>query len=65
MSTTPVNTALANSDRMNSDRMSRDPLRTAAISGVFAMCLGLLVERPAPAARSATDLRPARHMVFR
>ncbi|MGN6056969.1 MAG: O-antigen ligase family protein [Sphingomicrobium sp.] len=41
------------------------PLRTAAISGVFAMCLGLLVERPVPAARSVTDLRPARHLVFR
>jgi O-antigen ligase len=41
------------------------PLRTAAISGVFAMCLGLLVERPAPAVRSGTDLRPARHLVFR
>lgn len=41
------------------------PLRTAAISGVLAMCLGLLVERPAPAGRSATDLRPTRHLVFR
>jgi O-antigen ligase len=41
------------------------PLRTAAISAVFAMCLGLLVERPLPAPRSGTDLRPARHLVFR
>ena len=41
------------------------PLRTAAISGVLAMCLALLVERPAPAARAGSDLRPTRHLVFR
>lgn len=41
------------------------PLRTAAISGVMAMSLGLLIERPAPAMRTGTDFRPARHLVFR
>jgi O-antigen ligase len=43
------------------------PLRTAAISASFAMCLGLLAARPRPtrtAAARANDLRPSRHLVF-
>lgn len=39
------------------------PLRTAAISGVFAMCLGLLVNRQA-AFGDRPDLRPVRHVVI-
>jgi len=41
------------------------PLRTAAISGVFAMCLALLAERPPPPVRAKGDLRPTRHVVVR
>jgi O-antigen ligase len=40
------------------------PLRTAAISACFAMCLGLLAERRQVAMRQAGDLRPSRHLVF-
>jgi O-antigen ligase len=40
------------------------PLRTAAISTIFAMCLALLVQRPAPARDETSDFRPTRHMVF-
>jgi O-antigen ligase len=41
------------------------PLRTAAISTAFAMCLALLLEARAPLAEEATDLRPTRHLVIR
>jgi O-antigen ligase len=42
------------------------PLRTAAISAAFAMCLALLVERHrAPAAAEKSDLWPTRHVVLR
>jgi O-antigen ligase len=41
------------------------PLRTAAVSAVFAICLALLVERYAPPVRSRSDLRPTRHVVVR
>ncbi len=40
------------------------PLRTAAISTTFAMCLALLVQRRAPSRTEKTDLWPTRHMVF-
>ena len=40
------------------------PLRTAAISTVFAMCLALLAQRHAPARAEKVDLWPARHLVF-
>jgi O-antigen ligase len=40
------------------------PLRTAAISACFAMCLGVLAaSRPKPE-RDRSDLRPARHIVI-
>ena len=38
------------------------PLRTAAMSAVFAMSLALIVESRRTA-RSETDLRPVRHVV--
>lgn len=41
------------------------PLRTAAISACFGMCVGLLAERRQPAMRQAGDLRPSRHLVFK
>lgn len=41
------------------------PLRTAAISACFAMCVALLADRRAPRAKEASDLRPARHAVIR
>lgn len=41
------------------------PLRTAAISTCFAMCLALLADRRAARAKEASDLRPARHTVIR
>lgn len=41
------------------------PLRTAAISSLFAMCLALMIERRGPAVRVTGDLRPTRHLVFR
>jgi O-antigen ligase len=40
------------------------PLRTAAISTIFAMCLALLVQRRAPARAEKADLRPTRHLSF-
>lgn len=40
------------------------PLRTAAISTCFAMCLALLAERRAPRRQEANDLRPTRHLVI-
>jgi len=40
------------------------PLRTAAISACFAMCLALLADRRAPPQQESTDLRPARHLVI-
>jgi len=40
------------------------PLRTAAISSLFAACLGLLVSHRIAATSSATDLRPTRHLVI-
>jgi O-antigen ligase len=39
------------------------PLRTAAISASFAMCLALLIDRRPAQRQDATDLRPARHLV--
>jgi O-antigen ligase len=41
------------------------PLRTAAISACFAMCLALLADRRAPQRQDATDLRPTRHFVVK
>ena len=41
------------------------PLRTAAMSACFAMCLGLLADRRQPPPREAGDLRPTRHIVIR
>jgi O-antigen ligase len=42
------------------------PLRTAAISACFAMCLALLADRRTqPARQEPQDLRPARHLVIR
>ena len=41
------------------------PLRTAAISACFAMCLALLADRQAPPRKEAEDLRPTRHLVIR
>ena len=41
------------------------PLRTAAMSACFAMCLALLADRRAPPPKEASDLRPARHAVIR
>ena len=41
------------------------PLRTAAISACFAMCLALLADRKTPARQEVADLRPARHIVIR
>ena len=38
------------------------PLRTAALSAVFAMCLVLVVQSRRTA-RSDSDLRPVRHLV--
>lgn len=40
------------------------PLRTAAISACFAVCLALLSERRKPTLLAMTDLRPVRHLVF-
>jgi O-antigen ligase len=39
------------------------PLRTAAISASFAMCLALLIDRRPAQRQDPTDLRPARHVV--
>ena len=41
------------------------PLRTAAISTCFAMCLALLADRRTPAPENKADLRPTRHVVMR
>lgn len=41
------------------------PLRTAALSSCFAMCLGLLVERRAPQAAEPSELWPTRHVVLK
>jgi O-antigen ligase len=41
------------------------PLRTAAISACFAMCLALLADRRAPQRQEVTDLRPTRHLVVK
>lgn len=40
------------------------PLRTAAISACFAMCLALLADRRTPVRQDAEDLRPTRHVVI-
>jgi O-antigen ligase len=40
------------------------PLRTATIATVFAMCLALLIERRTSPVRTASDLRPTRHIVI-
>jgi O-antigen ligase len=40
------------------------PLRTAAISAAFAMCLSLLADRRAVTASATSDLRPTRHIVL-
>jgi O-antigen ligase len=40
------------------------PLRTAAISAGFAMCLALLADRRMPVGREPSDLRPTRHVVI-
>jgi O-antigen ligase len=40
------------------------PLRTAAISACFAMCLALLAARQAPVRQERSDLRPTRHVVI-
>lgn len=41
------------------------PLRTAAISAAFAMCLALMADRKVPPRRDQEDIRPTRHVVFR
>ena len=41
------------------------PLRTAAISAAFGMCLALLADRRPPQAADSSDLRPTRHFVVR
>lgn len=41
------------------------PLRTAAISAVFAMCLALMIERRSPAPPTQSDLWPTRHVVLK
>jgi O-antigen ligase len=40
------------------------PLRTAALSTCFAMCLGLLVQRRTPPAAQPSELWPTRHVVL-
>jgi O-antigen ligase len=40
------------------------PLRTAAISSCFAMCLAILADRRAPVRQETQDLRPTRHVVI-
>jgi len=40
------------------------PLRTAAISTAFAMCLSFLADRRAVTASATSDLRPTRHVVL-
>ncbi len=41
------------------------PLRTAAISACFAMCVALLADRRSPQIAHEDDIRPTRHLVFR
>jgi O-antigen ligase len=41
------------------------PLRTAAMSACFVMCVALLADRRAPRAKEPSDLRAARHAVIR
>jgi O-antigen ligase len=41
------------------------PLRTAAISACFGMCMALLADRRAAPPADASDLRPTRHFVLR
>ena len=41
------------------------PLRTAAISACFAMCVALLAERKTPLREEVADIRPTRHVVIR
>ena len=41
------------------------PLRTAAVSAAFGMCLALLADRRSPQVADPTDLRPTRHFVVR
>ena len=41
------------------------PLRTAAMSACFAMCLGLLADRRPARRKEVEDLRPTRHVVIR
>ena len=41
------------------------PLRTAALSGSFAMCLALMIERRRPRQGERADLRPTRHLELR
>jgi len=41
------------------------PLRTAAISACFGMCLAMLADRRTPAPADSSDLRPTRHFVLR
>jgi O-antigen ligase len=38
------------------------PLRTAAISACFAMCLALLMQQRPPQLQESDDLRPTRHV---
>ena len=40
------------------------PLRTAAVSATFAMCMALMAERRVPARVDTNDLRPTRHLVI-
>ena len=39
------------------------PMRTAAISATFAMCLALMIDRRSAERRDPNDLRPTRHLV--
>ena len=41
------------------------PLRTAAISACFAMCVALLADRKTPVRAEVADLRPTRHLIIR
>lgn len=41
------------------------PIRTAAISACFAMCLGLMADRRVTQPQDSNDLRPTRHLLIR
>ena len=41
------------------------PLRTAAVSATFAMCLALMIDRRPAQRQDANDLRPARHIIVK